>query len=516
MTGIWSRMKRFAGVLLGARTQDKEPPSPESQCTEAGQRTSQPALPEGKGSPIATEGSDAAEGGKQGNAESRTETVSARVRRRTPVEIVVGLDFGTSTVKCVVQTIVGERRRRERHVLPVQGELLFPSLAWEQDGVVTFGRSPRGAARCYRSAKVCLRCSVLREEPCRQCFAGSKLTAETVAWGLLSNCVQSIRAQLDDLFPQEDYALDWDHGVEWKMGVPLDGLEQRPLRDLFADLLWHAVHSGDGIGAAVGCDELCERYGALGAQHCPSTEESNCFVVAEADVAVNAFLEAQRNIEDGLYFLSDVGAGTVDVAFFRFAQKSERPIIFYGTSSTRVGVDDLALSMARRLMETNRRLSAAKAWNKAHDMLARVLTAGDGHIHKCVDCARDFQGVYSLMHQGFRRAFSRALSKERVWDRWKGLKGAVIGGGRPMPGVADVFFKPISYGNPNEVIKAAQIPLRIAPIEGATELHGIAYGLSVPFAEYFEHWRPGDVPEMERNHTRFSDVNRHVDFHDYW
>ena len=164
-------------------------------------------------------------------------------------------------------------------------------------------------------------------------------------------------------------------------------------------------------------------------------------------------------------------------------------------------------------METDRRLDLAGALSKAHDMLARVSTAGDEHIHRCVNCVRDFQQAHSLMSQGFRRAFSRAYPKERVWDRWKGLKGAVIGGGRPMPGVADVFFRAISYGNPDEAIKAVSIPLRIAPIEGATELHGIAYGLSIPLDDYFEYWPPGDVNPWVTDGPSHGTPG---DFHDDW
>ena len=118
------------------------------------------------------------------------------------------------------------------------------------------------------------------------------------------------------------------------------------------------------------------------------------------------------------------------------------------------------------------------------------------------------------MEEGRRRAFGRAWTKESVWAHWKGLRGVVIGGGAGLPGVASIAAQPLSYGNPREVITSEMISLRIEPLPGATELHGIAYGLSIPLAEYERHWPPGEVPRMERDRGPFP--KRDADFHDDW
>lgn len=435
---------------------------------------------------------------------------------KIPVALTVGLDFGTSTVKCIVQAAVGERRRRERHVLSIHGEKLFPSLAWEWDGALTIGEQPHPEARCYRSVKVCLRCPILKSEPCRRCFEGTTLRAEIVSWAILSYCLQSIRNEMQKIYPEENYSINWDRNVEWNMGVPLDGLDQKPLLDLFRDLFWRAVHFGGQVGQTTPCGVLISRYERLSDEHCPTQKRSDCFVLPEADVAVNAFLESQRNIEDGLYFICDVGAGTTDVSFFRFAQNADRPIIFYGTSSTRVGVDDFAAVIAQHLCAQKPQLSSEQALSAAHRFILEGLRILRPEFRRYGGRYAAFDCVYSTMTDAFRRAFSRAYAKEHAWDHWRGLRGALIGGGRNLPGVASVVEQDLTYGNPHETIRPEMVTLRIAPIPEATDLHGIAYGLSIPMAEYELHWPPDAVPEMERDHTPFHDTNRYVDFHDDW
>ncbi len=433
---------------------------------------------------------------------------------KTPVDLTVGLDFGTSTVKCVVQAAVGERRRRERHVIPVHGKRLFPSIAWEWDGGLTIGRCPHPDAHCYRSVKVCLRCPLLPDEPCRRCFDNSDLTAEVVSWAMLSHSLASIRRHIKELYPEQEYSLDWRKNVEWNMGVPLDGLEQQALRGLFRDLLWKAVHFGDGIAETTPCADLVDRYTRLEGEHCPPRHSSNCFVLPEADVAVNAFLEAQRNIENGLYFICDVGAGTTDISFFRFDQNGVRPIVFYGTSSTRIGVDDFASVVAERLERSTSHKRRDSMLAEAHKMLVEGLDKVDLGPSESNGQLAAFRRVYKRLEKGRKKAFGRAWSKERCWEHWKGLRAALIGGGKSVPGVDMVVRQAFSYGNPQEAIAPDMIPLRIPVLPGATELHGIAYGLSIPVAEYYEHWAPDEVAEMAQSEVPYDDPSRYVDYYD--
>ena len=421
---------------------------------------------------------------------------------KTPVTITVGLDFGTSTIKAIATfKFPSLHKSPEQMVIPIGGQFCFPSVAYEQDTNLIVGEPLESCARVYRSVKVCLRCSALKEKGCRNCFKNARLSAEIVSWAILYFAVLAVRSHILQRFPAETYTIDWTKDVERNMGIPLDGSEQMPLHKLFRDILWRAVQHGSDVQKCTRISELVGQYKSLQDDHCPPDEYSNCFIFPEALVAVNAFLHSQQSIENGLYFICDVGAGTTDVAFFRFAQEIEKPIVFYGASCERAGGDDFAHALAQvgsggsvdplseeRIRMVNEQLRNGLDWRKL------------GPPYR-PNCPSVFKGVYDQILSGRARAFHRAIKKENVFRYWKDLQGAIIGGGSQITGVTDTCMDPLrtGAGDPQqEYIYPDRMSFRpLSGLKNATPLHWIAYGLSWPRAEFYEAWQPNEVDDWK-------------------
>jgi hypothetical protein len=420
---------------------------------------------------------------------------------RTAVNLVVGLDFGTSTVKCIVTAERVGEGVYHRKVIKIDGQSLFPSAAYFRDGILSIGEPPsHDSAIIFRSTKSCLRCQVLKEEPCRRCFDGTGLSAELVVWAILSYCVSRIKDAIRKRLPDNAYAIDWER-VEWKMGVPLDSAEQEPLRCLFRDILWRAVHYGETVKKHTPLAELGDAYSKMGDIHCPPDAWSNCFVVQEALVAVNAFLLAHENrklIEPGLYCLCDVGAGTLDVAFFRYSNRADRPIVFYAASSTRVGGDSFAEVLSKVLMREQSGVALRQAYDQAILMLAHDCANACRKLRSCFSLASpEIERISKSMQRGRNIAFDRAYKKENAGERWEGLKVILMGGGASIPDVPEFLKSNIRYPSPDDPIRADEVTFDVAPLEGATRLHGIAHGLSIPIARYSEHWDPSEFGPID-------------------
>jgi len=429
----------------------------------------------------------------------------ARSLGKTPVRLTIGMDFGTSTIKCMISYAVAERGARQWTVVPIDGLDCFPSAVWESRGRFFMGTRPStGAAKTYRSVKACLRCGLIAGEPCRRCFEASSLSAEAVSWALLSYCCNRARDYVASKFPGFEYSIDWGRDVEWNMGVPLDGMEQESLRVLFRDLLWRAVHYGEAIDRQrMEVADVVSAYNAIRTERCPSPQSSNCFVFPEAHVAVTAFRTAERNLEAGLYFICDAGAGTTDITFFRYAPQASRQIVFYGSACTRIGGYHFAVALADHLgwrtgvddpEEAILRASATLEGGLEHVDLGDVDHVGRPHI---------FAACYEMLCEGRRCALGRAAEKEKpLWPRWRNLAGTVIGGGSLIPGVVKTCTERIRTGGWKQDIVPDHVSLRLTKELGKYQLHGIAYGLSVPAAYHEDYWRPdvqspiGQIPGL--------------------
>lgn len=491
--GIWRRVLSFFGLANSAGREEAAVREIRDWQREKTIRTDEPAVEEAPGAMSdRPEKKEVQIQRPQPIKRSAAPPVRAAAPK-TEIKLTIGLDFGTSTVKCIVFAQIGDRRLPERFVLPIDGLALFPAICWERDGELFIGKRPPEADREFRSPKACLRCEILDEEYPDTTYKESGCPPSAISWAILSYCVDRIRNQILERFPADSYVFDWRRNVYWNMGAPLDGMKHEHLRRYFAGLLWLSVNHGfEWSAQSTPSAGLSGLYEKVMRSYPPPLEDSdgfvnanNCFVFPEAHVAVNAFLLLGGNLDDGLYFTCDVGAGTTDIAFFRYARAGERPVIFYDTSSTFAGGDDIVRALSKIMGEDPEASNQRLIQGLTNEELA------------CLSASLEI--LRKKITEGRHRAFGQAYSKEREMEVWKReMRGAaVLGGGSRLADIRRHCVRPLRTGMGGETIRVVDIPLRRAMPPNATEIHSIAFGLSIPPTQFYSHWRPDEVESFK-------------------
>jgi len=405
------------------------------------------------------------------------------------LRFVVGLDFGTSTIKCIVLVIFP--KKREHRLVQIDGLPLFPSCVWQKADDLIFGHRPQTFDSFFRSIKVCLRSMACPEMSLPTFNAADMDQAPVLAWALLTYAARKVVEWMKVNYPQVKYAYDICRDVSWNMGVPLDAINEERPRELFLRILYCAILEAVTTPQSPSRFSFSRRrfHSLRDSKLSQVKQESgfayieNCFIFCEAHVAVNAFLNMEGNIDDGLYFVCDVGAGTTDVAFFRYttATYCPRQISFYDSSSTAAAGDNFLELEMREAMRSNPSLTTDAAFQLAQQrMRAGQFCSG-------------YSEIYNKIHNAVLAGFRRSLPKERNFEQWKrGLEeqggAAVFGGGSQIHGVPEACSRTLDGITPGFVSMKKKLPLR-----EMTELHRIAFGLATPAIEFYESWPPTDV-----------------------
>lgn len=403
----------------------------------------------------------------------------APIKGRTSVRLCVGVDFGTSTTKAVIHERLGRTQRR--WAPRIHGDEHYPSVVVERGIGVSFGPSDaeiRGV-RVHRSIKMLLRAALLEGDETRP-LPGSKVPIAVAVWGYLVHVIQDLRATIATRFPGDRFEVN---EIEWHLGVPLDR-DQLALELGFRRVFYRALQASQRapLDRLVTRDDLIRAYADFAdLEPPPRHERSDCFVFAEAAVAVNALRLIGKPLEDGKYLLCDVGAGTMDAAFFWYGSKSrEEPIQFYSTSCPTVAGDEFVRTVIDDL-----RAGEGRTWSadRARAVAIERLHGGAFKGHEAI-----FRGILQRMAEARLLAFGRARESGEPLDRWESVTGYLVGGGSRMPGVETACLGPLPTGVANVTIpvrKRAFSPQELrAAIDEMTDLHWIAAGLSIPAAEF--------------------------------
>jgi len=396
----------------------------------------------------------------------------ARPGLKQKVDFIVGLDFGTSTSKVVLNARLAHGAE-ERQAIKIDGHACHPSTVVRLAGELHFGHASPAEpdAELIRSLKTHLRCGVPR---CAYCQQHGADWAEFLAWTYLGYLAKRTREAIASLYPVDRF----EHGrVLWNMGVPLDNRKERHVQDRFGAVMYRAVHFCDveqGIeerGARAAFEAACKRM-------IPNVNERDCTVFPEAAVAANAFKVLHRALVDREhYFVCDVGAGTTDLAFFWYSQAAEKQISFYGTASARAGGDDFERILADHLRRP-----------RAPGLLEREVGKVRSDVLK-----RIFAPILQDLSKTRRRGFGRSLQKERDPAYWREIQGLLIGGGAEVPHVRERLMRAMETGNGNATIPIFPLDIDPRTIPGATALHAIAVGLSLDPARIDDCDLPEDV-----------------------
>ena len=339
----------------------KPPPKPESKLTPKSTPTppSKPkSNPKTKSASKPSTGTGGLAALPKGRLTGRTDSATAR-------RFTIGLDFGTSSTKCML--------REERDDAPFRvvaypdpvdeyGPLLYPSTVTIDGDDLLFGHAAELAANrsTIRSFKMCIPCTYASARRCARCLKDrpgflqlkhEQLPAEELSALYLAVVLRHAQRALSGIVGSKPTR------VFINSAAPLAQLNtSSELRESFERVLFQARLL---IKQARDRWPLAEALAALDSvrnQAVPAAKKRTTFIVPETQAAITAFI-LLPDTERGNYATIDVGAGTTDVAFFwlqndqgRDAAIDDTPKVwYYATGTDFRGLDDIDRSLKSRL-----------------------------------------------------------------------------------------------------------------------------------------------------------------------
>ena len=273
--------------------------------------------------------------------------------------IIVGIDFGTSTTKAVWHDTSADAYEVMRW-LPAKTGIngaLLPSELAVHDGRIWMGHAATeldGAPLRIPWIKICVLCEV-NPSVCRHCAHargrgrigmpdGTVVSARALACAFLSYVFGAVEADLRRRHPGETLHLTWN------VGCPIDHMDKSQAcrnYEAMAQVAWEMRGSAKNpmsIEAARALDAK------LHTAVVPEQSQRSVFVRPETHAGVMAFLQSPHATER-TYVLVDIGAGTTDVSMFIHGRnRGEAGAPFYsnylGDGTTAVGGDDIDRELA--------------------------------------------------------------------------------------------------------------------------------------------------------------------------
>jgi hypothetical protein len=305
--------------------------------------------------------------GLRGDSASTRADQSTPARIPTPKDgqrkrVIIGLDFGTSSTKAVVQ-IRGQLRTPELFIVghdagsSADPEIVCPSAVAIDGDRLYFGWNAEqpGAPQIIRSFKMCLAClhgqrralgvchSCDAQTPGQFSIGGAVLDAEDISALYLAHYLQSITKHTGVMHSDDVFI---------NTAAPLDQLKSNAaLKSSFARVIERAFQLWPKAENPWLLSDAMSALSEVKSKNLPPVEERRTAVFPETLAAMTAFLKMPGR-EKGNYASLDVGAGTTDVAFFWFHKTDGDPeACYYAAATYPVGMDDIDASLIRTMRQ---------------------------------------------------------------------------------------------------------------------------------------------------------------------
>lgn len=390
---------------------------------------------------------------------------------RRSVRLTLGLDFGTSSTKAVVnfEDAAAERDHFAvvQHTDGNEASLLYPSAVALCDGVLLTGGKADARRDAIRSFKMCIPCAcgMRRVTPCANCPAGGEgryslggheLDAIDVSILYLAIVIKQVKTELSSHKP--------DCRFTWHMNcaAPLNQSEtDHRLSAAFDGVFYHAWRLSEQAQAHWRLEDALPALKIALALPVPPTAESPIMVFPETHAAMTAYILAPDR-PAGLYATVDVGAGTTDVAFFWCGDQSRedgtrvRVASFHAYLSKFVGMDDVdrALGIARSEREQSQ-----------HARLAELQ-----HV---------YAGVLEEIYRHYGRTFGAAYANatdQRYWVEERNEHQIVDDDGQPMK--IPWWYRPKEIQGRD--IRTRRARYRLCLVGGGTRMQAVVEKLKRP------------------------------------
>ena len=373
---------------------------------------------------------------------------SQNIATSDTVNLILGLDLGTSFTKCVWRDEIaneaypicfGQDEHRLNHyllpsVVAFDGEL----FAGGPDVEVLVRDHP--TAERFSNFKMCLACVSSVSSACNltRCplsmwrpILARQITEEDAVEVVTALHLGKVISVSKALVSEQMRNAGVRSKFHWtvNMGAPVEHMEDAKVLDAFRRVLKTGFLMSSVFDEQEGprdLEDLLELYGD--ASQLASRRTLDCFVIPEVGAEV-ASLYKSGEATDGLYSLIDVGAGTLDATFFRlFFGSNGTELTFYAAGVLKAGAAHLESVASRQLAErATTHFREVKEGSRQPD--TSVVSAKDTSLF--LERASDW--LREEVEVGVRKISAAARKKEHNHDAWRGLTLLLGGGGSAIP-----------------------------------------------------------------------------------
>ena len=364
------------------------------------------------------------------------------------VNLILGLDLGTSFTKCVWRDEVaneaypicfGEQEHRLgdyllRSVVAFDGDLFaggsdVEGLLRDRPGAERFSNFKMCLACVSSASSFCnlSRCPLSHWRPILATHVTEEEAVEVVTALHLGKVISLAKA----LVSKQLKAVDIQSRIHWtvNMAAPVEHMEDAPVLSAFERVLKTGLLMSSVFDEQEGprdLEDLLELY--RDARHLAATRPLDCFVIPEVGAEVASLYKSQE-ASNGLYALIDVGAGTLDASFFRlYYGPNGTQISFYAAAVIKAGAAHVESVASRQLAErATTHFREVKEGNRKTD--TAIVSAHDTSVF--LDKASDW--LKNEVEVKLRKVSAAARKKENNPVEWRHLTLLLGGGGSAIP-----------------------------------------------------------------------------------
>lgn len=214
-------------------------------------------------------------------------------------------------------------------------------------------------------------------------------------------------------------------------------------------------------------------------------EERSATLVPESQAIIEGAAETTQLEDDRFKAVVDIGAGTTDVAWFKFSGRrgSHRKLPFFASQTKTLGcdaLDDHILDNLGSTAEESPRAFAELRGGRPALLAGKSIEVQVNGHSQTVDpelLSASIQDVLPSMYAHYRGVFGAAYEKHRFEKDWEDLGILITGGGSLLPHVRDAFKK-----HPNRNERLRHVKVDVIDVAAPPELTCVGASNQVPVA----------------------------------
>jgi hypothetical protein len=434
--------------------------------------------------------------------------LSSAFRRKHKVDLVVGLDFGTSSTKAAYREL-GSATRKVTPILFEHGLNAYPSYCLPSVGVVTRDRrlvwGPDAIRRLehesWSSGIRRLKVLVAGEyDPAfrdprtvtayEQHLALAGIKPETyrpeyLAAFAIAKQMHVVRNILEKAYKGAD--LD----IRFNICVPIDHLEHSRMVEihrqinLVAEELYNSWIA-DGWGDNELVDVAASKFDSPGTG---LSANGRLFAMPEAMAEIASYLGSLET-RQGIHAVIDIGAGTTDLSIFNLFGPTvhQHDCYWYAARNVPRGTGYVEAELAKHLT------SISKGDTLTEGELLKALDESGRKPDRAMVVRRELEKIWDALRATWTEGYRRHYKKQSAWEN---IPVFVCGGGAKLAGVKEVFARAWVPNFNNFSVRALPVPDDYDGLRGTVPFDrlSVAYGLTFLSPELGDFSLPSDSPD---------------------